>query len=34
MFLVDSWAKLMAGLIGVVGTKLGYFNGRIVRCCW
>jgi len=31
---VEMWANLIAGLIGVVGRKVGYLNGRIVRCSW
>jgi len=34
VLLVEKWAILMAGLIGVVGRELGYLNGRIDRCCW
>ena len=32
MLLVQNWAILMAGLLGVVGRELGYFIGRIDRC--
>ena len=34
MFLLDMWAIIMAVLIGVVGRKMGYLNGRFDRCCW
>ena len=33
MLLVDRWAMLMAGSIGVVGRQVGYLNGRIDSCC-
>ena len=34
MSLVDRWAILMAGLIGVVGRQVSYLNGRNSRCLW
>jgi hypothetical protein len=30
VLLIERWAILMAGLIGVVGRHLGYHNGRII----
>jgi len=34
VLLVESWAILMAGLIGVVGRNVSYLNGRIDRIFW
>ena len=34
MLLVDRWATLMAGLIGVIGREMFYINGRNDSCFW